>query len=359
MYMKKLNNRLLHSLMRVVFFKLSVPYTSLIYLRNKLYDAGLLTARKLPRPTISVGNVQLGGTGKTTLVIHLLQWLEARQKSVAVLTRGYGRKTARPMLLVANQSVNGLTAEVIGDEPLLIFRAMKKGVIGIGKNRYRMGMRILKTYHPDLFLLDDALQHRKLARDLDICLVDVSRWPQMGLLFPYTHLRDVKSSLGRCHFILLTKFAGMEERARKLQEEFRNTYGVPVELGEYEISSIRPIHGNAPANIRMLKKHPVGAFCGIANPDAFFNLLEANGFQLARRQAFSDHQCYRPPGLQKLAADTRKAGARALLTTEKDAVKVRELVTDNFLEGIKIFAVGIQFKISREKQLLQMIGNLF
>jgi len=335
-------------------------YQFFLFLHHNLYAIKLLHRRKLPVPTISVGNIQLGGTGKSTLVIHLIEWLERQGKKVAVLTRGYGRKGSGDLILLKEQQTESVSPQLIGDEPGMIFDRLRSGALGVGANRFRVGKELLKKFPAEVIVLDDALQHRKLKRDLDICLIDVSRWSNLPILFPFTYLRDLPSTLRQVDFIILTKYEGREDFALSLQQRLREKYGIAVEMGKYQIKRIVSIIEGEEKKKEDLVHESLGAFCGIANPEQFKKLLESAGFNPVFLQSFPDHHFYSLEDLRKINQQALKKGVKSLLTTTKDAVKIKDINSRNIQEILKIpvYEVEIDFVLTNEHKLLEMIGNL-
>ena len=155
-----------------LFLPFGIIHLLIVIVRNKLYDWHIPKTVRLPKPVISIGNIQMGGTGKTPLAITLLTNLQNMGVSVGVLTRGYKRKSTSNMVIrrIEGEDSGGLS-ESTGDEPAVILKRMISGVLGIGRDRWQVGEKILEGTSVDLFLLDDGLQHRRLHRDLDICLI--------------------------------------------------------------------------------------------------------------------------------------------------------------------------------------------
>ncbi|HYG98244.1 MAG TPA: tetraacyldisaccharide 4'-kinase, partial [Terriglobales bacterium] len=263
--------------------------------RNALYDHRLLVARRLRGPVISVGNISVGGTGKTPFVIMLGELLKQRGISFDVLSRGYRRKTSG-VLLVDPQG----TPRDYGDEPLLIAR--KLGVpVFVGESRYLAGLASEHRFGPQLHLLDDGFQHRQLARDYDIVLVTPD--DANGRLLPTGRLREPVSALRRADAVVLTPGTSPS--------------GLPL-AGKLVMRAHRGIGvGNAPRN-------PV-AFCAIGRPDQFFRQLRESNVQTAAEITFRDHHSYTQADVANLRAAATRNGANGFITTEKDAVNIGPL----------------------------------
>lgn len=264
-------------------------------LRNSLFDRGVLETKRLARPVVSVGNLSVGGAGKTPFVIALGELLKARGIRFDVLSRGYGRKTHGALVV----EVNGGPVD-FGDEPLLIARRLGVPVV-VGESRFAAGQLAETKFAPQLHLLDDGFQHRSLARDFDIVLVADQDFEDR--LLPLGRLREPLGALARADAIVLQSESGADPAALlgKL------TWRVKREI----------VISNAPDS-------PV-VFCGIARPEQFFAQVRAVGIHPAAEIAFRDHNHYNSRDVEKLIAAQAKHRGGGFLTTEKDAINLGQL----------------------------------
>ncbi|HKM46081.1 MAG TPA: tetraacyldisaccharide 4'-kinase [Terriglobales bacterium] len=281
-------------------------YTAATALRNTLFDRGLLASRRLKQPVVSVGNLSVGGSGKTPFVIALAELLRARGIRFDVLSRGYGRRT-RGVLVV---DPDGNAAD-FGDEPLLIARRLGVPVI-VGESRYQAGRVAEQKFQPQLHILDDGFQHRSLARDFDIALMTERDFDDR--LLPSGRLREPLSSLARADAVALPASLAVDHPA--LQEK-------PIWRIKREL--VLPNLPSAPV-----------VFCGIARPEQFFAQVRAAGVTPAAEVEFRDHHAYDRRDIERLLAMRAKLGAGGFLTTEKDAVNLGALQTD-----LQPFAVAV------------------
>jgi len=260
--------------------------------RNALYDRGLLRARKLQGPVVSVGNLSAGGSGKTPFVMLLGELLKARGVKFDVLSRGYGRQS-RGVLLV---DPAGLPQQ-FGDEPLLIARRLQVPVV-LGEDRYAAGAFAELRFAPQLHLLDDGFQHRALARDFDIVLLT----PQEAndRLLPTGRLREPLRSLARANAIVLTSGATAESFPLEGKMVWRLRRGV------------------LPKNV---PPRPV-VFCGIARPQNFILQLRAANIEPVAEAFYRDHHAYNEKDIRELLELKRRSEAGGFVTTEKDAVNL-------------------------------------
>jgi tetraacyldisaccharide 4'-kinase len=271
---------------------LSALFGMAVRSRNDLYDRGTLHSRRLEGPVVSIGNVTVGGSGKTPLLILLGELLQKRGITFDVLSRGYRRESKG----VATVDPNG-SAGAFGDEPLLIARKLNVPVI-VGEDRFAAGQFAEEKYGPRLHLLDDGFQHRRLTRDFDIVLITPG--DAEDSLLPIGRLREPISSLARADAVVLSGGASPEG----------------LQLSSQQVWHVR-------RQIILPKiEGPCVAFCGIANPEQFFSQLRAAGVALAATRSFRDHHPYGHSDLRTLMDLRQNSGATAFITTEKDAVNL-------------------------------------
>lgn len=305
-----LRDRLLLSLLRGI----AVPYGSLLRLRASAYRSGLFRSHRLPVPVISVGNIVLGGTGKTPMVAWLARYLVGRGMRVAVLSRGYGGSAEGELRIVCDGKTMLSTPEEAGDEPCLLAQKVPGLMVVTGADRYRAGLLALAELKPEIFILDDGFQHLRLERDLNILLLDATRPFANGRTIPAGFLREPVDAAERADLVVYTRCAA-GERPDHLP-------GIPGCRSSHTLSGLAPLGGGGGTGFEAAKAARVTAFSGIADPAAFFDLLEQEGVRLTATLAFPDHTSY---GEEEIAAICRlKVASRStiLITTEKDAVKL-------------------------------------
>jgi tetraacyldisaccharide 4'-kinase len=283
---------------RILLWPLSLLYGAFVRLRVWLYAKGLLKQKRLNAPVVSVGNLTVGGTGKTPMVIWIAEKLLAEGKHVAILSRGY-------------RGANGTSDEI----ELMKFRLQGRVVFGVGKDRFSAGQR-LETQQPiDVFLLDDGFQHLQLARDLDILLMDASRRLAGESLLPAGRLREPLSAMSRANILVFTRTENMPETVDAIQK--LNQF--PVFAAATQLVGFRRLGGE----ISLLSSSDVGAgpffaFCGLGNPDAFFRDLRDWGLAICGHMVFPDHHRYTEEDVLQIQLGAKRAGANAFVTTEKD-----------------------------------------
>jgi tetraacyldisaccharide 4'-kinase len=300
-----------------------------LLLREWRLGTRLEPVRRLRWPVVSIGNLSTGGAGKTPLTIALAKALERRGLRVDVLSLGYGRRGQR----AAHVAPEG-TAEEFGDEPLLIARETGVPVYVAGQ-RFDAGLLAEANRSADfrfgLHLLDDGFQHRQLARDVDILLLNGQDW-QDGLL-PAGNLREPLQALRRAGVIAIPA----DEPELEAELKAWGWEGPVWRL--HRKMEIPAVDG------------PVVAFCGIARPEQFFAGLKATGMHIATRTAFPDHHRYTAADLKRMVTAARKTGAAALITTEKDKVRLGELSSD-FQNSLPLKTAGLRVEIEHEDKAI-------
>jgi tetraacyldisaccharide 4'-kinase len=291
---------------------LSSVYGAAASWRRRWYTRDPSRRQKLTKPVVSVGNLRVGGTGKTPVVAHLCELLLARGERPAILTRGYGRtRPSAGVTIVSDGRQIAADLGAAGDEPLMLARLLPTVPVLVGSERFACGQRAERDFDITVHLLDDGFQHLTLARDVDLLLVDERDLSDRVL--PAGRLREPLANASAAHALLVTAVqAGTVPHVAE-------SLGVPVAF-----QVLRALH-----TPRSLGGHPVHAhgdrvlaFAGIARPDRFFADLSASGRTAAETIAFADHHPYTQKDVDRVVARARAVGASHALTTEKDAVRL-------------------------------------
>jgi tetraacyldisaccharide 4'-kinase len=283
---------------RILLWPFSIVYGLLARLRVMLYAKGVLRQQRLGAPVISVGNLTVGGTGKTPMVIRLAEYLLAEGKHVAILSRGYkGDRNTSDEIELMKARLAGRVA------------------FGVGKNRFAEGQK-LQARGVDVFILDDGFQHLQLARDLNILLMDASRPLGREPLLPAGTLREPISAMSRADILVFTR----TETVPGSSDAIDRLHNYPVFSAATDLLGFRRLGGSAALLARDgIGTGPFYSFCGIGNPAAFLRDLENWHVPLAGSMAFRDHHSYVADDVVRIELAAEQAGAKALLTTEKDA----------------------------------------
>ena len=299
-----------------------------VRLRNRLYDSGTITPRLLSGPVVSVGNVSVGGAGKTPVALALAEELLRRGKQPALLSRGYGRR-ARHAVEVSEQTPYSLA----GDEPLLLKRRCPRLRVLVGPRRARLASQAVAR-GADVLLLDDGLQHHQLERDLDVVVMDASNPLGNGRLLPRGPLREPLEALRRVRRGLLWLTRCDLPRAPELP---RLPLAGPVESAF------------VPRDAR-LAGQSVFLFAGLAQPTSFEALVGGLEAKVAGTRWFRDHHRYSPADLRQLRREAAVAGADVLVTTEKDLMR---LAPSDLTGPPAIVAIPVDLRIVGGQQALE------
>jgi tetraacyldisaccharide 4'-kinase len=332
-------------------YLLSYPYGWAVRARSLLYSLKLLRTKTLPCPVISIGNITVGGTGKTPLVMAIAKGLMEKGTSVAILSRGYrGTKTSEP--IVSDGRNIFLSPEESGDEPFLMAKACQGIPVLIGKNRYLNGRIALQRFNVKGLLLDDGFQHLPLFRNVNILLIDSHIGFGDHTLLPRGILREPLSHLRRANLFLLTKVENLET-CQPLEEEIHEIHpSAPVFHSHYEpVGLLNPQEEQE--ELHSLKAKKVLALSGIAHSNYFSSLLRKCGMKIVREAIFPDHHLYTLKDLSFIKE--RGKGVDCIVTTEKDMVKLKKLNMDD----LPIRALRIEMKIWEEKEFYQRIMEIF
>jgi tetraacyldisaccharide 4'-kinase len=332
-------------------YLLSLPYGWIVRLRVWLYATGLMKARRLSCPVISVGNIAVGGTGKTPLVMTLAKGLMDRKIPVAVLSRGYKKeKDSSP--LVSDGKTVFLSPRESGDEPFLMAEVLKGVPVLVGKDRFANGQVALQRFGIRGLLLDDGYQHLRLLRDLNILLIDSQTGFGDGHLLPRGILREPLSHLRRAQIFLLTKVES-RDACQGLEKKLLEIHP----LSQVFHSHYEPLDLVGPAGeqeeLHSFKGKKVLALSGIANPDYFSSLLKKSGMEIVREAIYPDHYRYTENDLASI--EENRKGTDWVVTTEKDMLKWKNLR----ITRLPIRALRIQMKIWEEEEFYKRVMELF
>ena len=310
------------ALLRSFAFPAAGAYGLLAGVRNRLFDEGVLPSRRAQCRVVSVGNLTVGGTGKTPMVVWLAEFLQGEGWRVAVASRGYGGTCGRRLCVVSDGSRMVADVRLSGDEPQLLARRLPHVPVLCSAHRTRAVAAAVEKFGTQAAILDDGFQHRRLARDLDLVLLDARTPFGNGWLFPRGPLRETPSALRRAHALVLSRFdrsppaeANREELAKRWPEKTILTAAYrPVRL--FEAATGREIPLSSLAGVR------AAAFAGIAKPEAFFRTIEDLGARLVYSCALPDHQPLSPALLSSLVETAAAQAPELWLTTEKDWVRL-------------------------------------
>lgn len=323
---------------------LTPAYAAAMSLRNLAFDRGWRSQTRVPACVISIGNLTAGGTGKTPTVAWVVRTLQALGSRPAIISRGYGGR------------------EGVNDEKLLLNQLLPGVPHLLNPDRIAAAKELLGRAAPDRpqsLVLDDAFQHRRIARDFDLVLIDCLNPWGYGHLFPRGLLREPLSSLHRASCVLLTRCDQVDDETRqRILQTIRQWTAAPILASSFQPTRLVNSKGEE-RRLADLQRAHVAAFCGIGNPVGFRRTLTSCGIAIPdnRFRTFPDHHLYQPADLQSLGDWARSVKAECLITTQKDLVKIPTIA----LGDIPVWALGIELRFEdpeSEIQLAEMLRSV-
>ena len=298
-------------------------YGLIVRFRYWCYGRGWFASLRLPCRVVSVGNLTVGGTGKTPIVILLANWLRAEGRRVAVLSRGYKRAAGEEYLLVSDGVCISAGPADAGDEPFLIAQRCPGAIVAVGADRAALGRWVLSQHAVECMILDDGFQHLGLHRDVDIVLLDATDAAGLDAMVPAGRLREPLEGLSRATAVAVTRAEFRDEVATlygRLQAS-----GVPIdEICEvsFKPESLVSVQTDQVQSLEWAKGKPVWLVSGIGNSESFRRSAQSVGVTVVGETAFQDHYCYQADDVGRIQTDAKIAGAEYIVTTEKDAGKL-------------------------------------
>ncbi len=325
--------------LRPVLWPVSMLYWALSWWRNVFYNIGFFITRRVSVPVLSVGNLSMGGTGKTPATLFIAQYLLRLGYRVGLVSRGYGRGSTGKVL-VSDGHGHLAGPQEAGDEPYLLAKRLPQVPIVVDEDRYRGAVELIEKFQPEVVILDDAFQHRGLARDLDIVLLDASAASSEYRIFPSGALRESLNALKRADLVVWTR-VNLQPPPQQLKERVAGL-GIPqiqsrMQVGEQLVAVGR----GGFVSPGELPGEGVLAFCGIAGPHSFYSALMSLGLEPETVRYYPDHHRYSEQDLADLSELT-EGGRLVVITTEKDAVKLPPA----FVSAHSVYAVRIDFTLT-------------
>lgn len=323
----------------LLLYPFSILYGIAVRFRFFLYGAGFLKKRSLGCNVISIGNITVGGSGKTPMTIFLAEKLKEKGKKVVILSRGYKGKI-KDIGVVSDGNNIILSPEDAGDEPYLMAAKLKTVPVIVGRDRYKTGLYAIEKFKPDVIILDDGFQHVSLYRDIDILLVDSRRGFGNGHLFPLGMLREPLSGLKRASVFMIK---GKPSAITLLKDR-------PIIFFSYKPKAVSSLFDNSILSVDSLKGKKIAALFGIADPKSFKHTLEGLGASVIKEIAFPDHYAYTYKDIQIIAGEAE--GVDMVITTMKDAVKLKSFP----IEYLPIYALDIEVEIENSEIFEKVAG---
>lgn len=310
--------------LRILLLPVSWIYQLITLVRNALYRMRVLRVRTLPGKVVSIGNLTTGGAGKTPVVVMLAEMFQSAHRKFAILTRGYGAAYEHSEIVFNSSRVERDAIDWLADEVVMLAEKLPFCWFGVGRDRYRNGSNLNRRQGVELFLLDDGFQHRRLNRDVEIVVIDASRPFGNGSLFPAGNLREGPRSLRRADLVLLSRceLAG-EHDLTALQTRLERYVGSgSVFKLRTELISLRDLATGLQVSLEDAARRKFWLFSGVGNPAGFRKLIRNAGLSCAGETIYADHHRYCEGDVRDLLERIGAEGRDALMTTEKDAVKL-------------------------------------
>lgn len=309
----------------VFFLKIfSVFYNVTTEIRNKLYDKKILPSYSSGAFVVSVGNLTTGGVGKTPFTIEAANYFLSKNKKVAIISKGYGAKLANDEPnLISDGSGPQFQASIAGDEPVMISNNCKGAYVVTCKSRIKAEKFLMRTYSPDVIILDDAFQHRKIKRDLDIVLVDAKNKFGNGNVLPAGPLREDLRSIKRADKVVVVNKGYNTEKTLKFCDFLKNRFNKDIYLCKMMPDKVYGLNTQK----ELQKGSRIMAFSAIGQPSDFYDFLK-NSYKLVAVLEFEDHHIYDRSDVSKIIEYAQEENIDCIVTTEKDAVKLIDVIQD-------------------------------
>lgn len=330
----------------------SKVYGGAVKLRRMLYTKDILRSKRVPCPVISIGNITIGGTGKTPMTIYVAQVVRNLGYKVVVISRGYKGKSEKIGGIVSDGNMLLMTPEIAGDEPYMMANRLKDVPVIVGKNRFKAGWTAIRKFEPEVIILDDGFQHLKLQRDLDLVLLDYRKPFGNGHLLPRGVMREPASALLCANAIIMTRSGTMSDNQMPLSlkklhcfDRQKPVYGTLHHPVVYKVISKekripkKNMHKACRQNSDCIKGRTVFAFSGLADNHNFLKTLKSLNCKVLGFMKFPDHYPYSKRDLDEILLAAKRSTAECIMTTEKDYVRIAHKIDwpgDLFVIGIEI-----------------------
>lgn len=343
------------NLLRFILLPFSPIFGLIILVRNFFFDVGIFSSKKVNAQVISVGNLTVGGSGKTPLVIYLTNLFKKKEHKVGVLSRGYGRKTSG-YILVSDGTKALRTVEESGDEIYHTFSECNVPA-AVSENRVRGAKRFLKEADINTIVLDDAFQHRWIKRDVDLLIIDQNFLNKNDLfehsLLPAGMMRETFSSIKRADAVILNrKFSDKKEIISEREKYLKNK---PVFSCYYEAGGFVDVKRNIIYDLKDFKGQKGLIVSGIANPRSFIKVLRKNDVDAKNGIIFGDHKAYTLKEIQRIRKEFYATNSHSVITTAKDGVKLFRFAKE--FDDIDIFYLKINLRMDDEESFIQYLFN--
>lgn len=351
----------------IPFFPLFWFYRAIIALRNFCYDRNFCQSTKLPAMVISIGNLSMGGAGKTPATIFLAKALQEQGWRIAIVARGYRRAKSGLVVVSDNQCVLADVATA-GDEPLLMAQACEGIPVVVDRRKKNAAVVAAKRFAPDIIMVDDGFQHRQLHRDIDVVMVEATTPLNNLWRFPAAPMREPASALRRADFIIINASGPNHgKRVQEMTEQCRRYTKAVIFSGQLKALAWRKLEatletgGQSAAMVQQIlplayiQNQHVMLVSGIARPQNFRQLVEAQGAHVKSEFIFSDHYPYKEKDIRRIAKAFQECGAQHILTTAKDAMKLSALIDADTILSFLVLEIAFEIEQNFLPALIEAI----
>jgi len=333
---------------------LSWLYGLAVYVRNWCYDFGIFHTEKISIPVIAVGNITAGGTGKTPFVEYLLRWLLQRGKRIAVVSRGYKRTTRGTFIVSDGVRKYGLVNQT-GDEPMQLALKFPDVAVVVDENRVRGSFIAAQQCTPDVIILDDGFQHRAIDRDCNILMIDGTISLLDMPMIPAGKRREPLSSLRRADIAVVSRTAISPE----MKKLIRNYSSAPMAAIRFTPKKLVDVVSHRSFEFSEFRHNRCLAFCGVGNPNSFIATISDTGFIAVEVLRFPDHHNFSLDDIHNIKQKAVNNEITAVITTEKDAVRIIPEFLHDFSDSIRLFFIEIEAVVTEgEDRLHELMESI-
>jgi tetraacyldisaccharide 4'-kinase len=327
-------------------------YDKVVTLRNLLFDRGVLRIHRMNCPVISVGNLTMGGTGKTPMVVWLARLFSGEGYRVGIVSRGYGGAESGRVIVVSDG--HNILAEhaISGDEPLMLAKRLPGTPVLCSTRRVKAATAAIEKFNCNALILDDGFQHRYLARDLDIVMLDSINPFGSNMMFPRGSMREKAAALVRAQVLVLSRFDGSEGAEKNYRDLRRQWPDKTIVTATHRPIRIFSAAHNRERPLSSLTQLRLAAFAGISWPNDFFQSVSGLGARLVYTAAFPDHYPLTPELLASLVREASDFRPELWVTTEKDWVRLPEVLP----QGMELWVMAMEIDLDRDGS--QLIGTV-
>lgn len=337
--------------LRILLLPFSLLYFFIIYLRNLFFDINIIKSVSINKPVISIGNISTGGTGKSPFTIFLTEYFLKNNLKPAIISRGYKGESDNIEIVFDGEKLSGSIAKS-GDEPLMMANNLslnfKDFFIISGSNRVKASEFAIKKFNPDVIILDDAFQHRKIIRNLDIVLIDAEDFKENkfynSVVLPAGNLRENSANLKRADIIIQNNKFCRLEKLNEFEKYKKNTF-----ILSYKIKGF---YNKENTEFKIEGKNVI-AFAGLANPTSFFSMLDSCNCSSIRKITFKDHHNYTKEDIGQITKNADKD--TLFITTEKDFIKIKEF--EDLLKYFNVLFMKIELNLNDEEKFFSLLNK--